>query len=269
MEHRSSLFGLIFIQKTRLKSLTKHVTTVFVSKRDKKKKNIFFFSFEKGFCMIDYHRRHSTELVCIKMVWVEYGCPSRCPGHSKRPWDGLGVMTKTKMTRDVTDSNVQTPSDRITCALEVAQHLCTTFCTPHWSKQHMNMKINKVVVMYLDTGGEIASCTSGCVSSQGYPLVLQFLFFCTPGHYGMRKYSCWCKTCSLVRGRGHDCVSIGNFLDVSGSLRSKLTVWKEDQFTVLSGQGIKERERRVAEWVAKTWPMTKPGAWGCVQARAQ
>ena len=55
----------------------------------------------------------------IKMVWVEYGCP----GHGKGPWDGLGAMTKTKVTRDLTDSNVQTPSGRITCALEVAQHL--------------------------------------------------------------------------------------------------------------------------------------------------
>ena len=96
-----------------------------------------------------------------------------------------------------------------------------------------------------------------------------FLFFGAPGHYAMRKYSCWCKVCALVRGRGHDCVSRGRFLDVSGCLRSKLTVWKEDQFTVLSGQGIKNREARVAEWVAKTLPLAKPGVWGCVQARAQ
>jgi hypothetical protein len=109
-----------------------------------------------------------------------------------------------------TDSNVQTPSGRITCALEAAQHLRATLCRPHWSKQHMNMKINKVVVMYLDTG-EISrppappdvSAVKGIISSYS------FLFFGTPGHYCMRKYS-----------------------------------WKEDQFTVLPGQGTKERERR-------------------------
>ena len=60
-------------------------------------------------------------------------------------------------------------------------------------------------------------------------------------------------------GRGHDCVSRGNLLDVSGCLRSKLTVWKEEQFTVLPGQGIKQREKRVAEWVAKALPLAKPG----------
>ena len=72
-----------------------------------------------------------------------------------------------------------------------------------------------------------------------------------------------------MRGRGHGCVSRGRFLDVPGCLRSKLTVWKEDQFTVLPGQGIKNREARVAEWVAKALPLVKPGVWGCVQARAQ
>jgi hypothetical protein len=83
------------------------------------------------------------------MVWVEYGCP----GHGKGSWDGLGAMAKTKVTRDLTDSNVQTPSRRITSALETAQHLRATFCTPQWPKKHKkNMKINKVVVMYLDTG---------------------------------------------------------------------------------------------------------------------
>ncbi len=65
-------------------------------------------------------------------------------------------------------------------------------------------------------------------------------------------------------------MSRGNLLDVSDCLRSKLTVWKEDQFTVLSGQGIQERERRVSGWVIKVLPMVKPGVWGCVsQARSQ
>ena len=38
---------------------------------------------------------------------------------------------------------------------------------------------------------------------------------------------------------------------------------------MLPGQGIKNREARVAEWVAKALPLVKPGVWGCVQVRAQ
>ncbi len=50
---------------------------------------------------------------------------------------------------------------------------------------------------------------------------------------------------------------------------SKLTVWKEEQFTVLPFQGIEQRKKRVAEWVVKALPLAKPGVWGCVQARSQ
>jgi hypothetical protein len=80
------------------------------------------------------------------MVWVEYGCP----GHGKGPWDGLGAMAKTKVTSDLTDGNVQTPSGCITSPLEVAQHLRAQFCSRQWKKKRINMKINQVVVMYLD-----------------------------------------------------------------------------------------------------------------------
>ena len=64
----------------------------------------------------------------IKMVWVEFGCP----GHGKGPWDGLGAMAKSKVTRDITDHNEQTPSGRITSPLEVAQHSRAEFCTQQW-----------------------------------------------------------------------------------------------------------------------------------------
>ena len=56
-------------------------------------------------------------------------------------------------------------------------------------------------------------------------------------------------------------MSRGNLLDVPECLRSKVTVSKEEQFTVLPGQGIKQREKRVAEWVAK---VNTPGFARCV-----
>ena len=50
-------------------------------------------------------------------------------------------------------------------------------------------------------------------------------------------------------------------------MRKKLTVWKEDKFTVRPASGIKEREKRLAETLGKVLPKAKPGVWGCVQAR--
>ncbi len=65
-----------------------------------------------------------------------------------------------------------------------------------------------------------------------------------------------------MSGTDHDCVSRGNLLDVTDCLSSKLTVWNEDQFTVLPGQGIKERERRVVERIVKELSKVNPVAWG-------
>ena len=98
------------------------------------------------------------------------------------------------------------------------------------------MKINQVVVMYLDTDEIARSVAPPDVSAvKGILSSYSFLFLDTPGHYCMRKYSCWCKACSLVCGCEDGCVSRGQFLDVPACWGSKLTVWKEDQFTVLPG----------------------------------
>jgi hypothetical protein len=40
----------------------------------------------------------------------------------------------------------------------------------------------------------------------------------------MRTYRCWCKACTLVNGRGDDCVSRGKLLDMPSCLRSKLSL---------------------------------------------
>ena len=57
-------------------------------------------------------------------------------------------------------------------------------------------------------------------------------------------------------------------MDVTGCLHSKLTVWKEDQFTVLPGHGINQREARVGEWVTKVLPLTKAGVGLCTGSGA-
>jgi hypothetical protein len=38
---------------------------------------------------------------------------------------------------------------------------------------------------------------------------------------------------------------------------------------VLPGQGIRQRVKRVTEWVVKSLSLAEPGVWGCVQDRTQ
>ena len=61
------------------------------------------------------------------------------------------------------------------------------------------------------------------------------------------------------------CLSRGSYLDVPDCQRKKLTVWKEDKFTVTPKAGQREREKRTAEMRAEELPKAKPGKWGCVQ----
>ncbi len=50
----------------------------------------------------------------------------------------------------------------------------------------------------------------------------------------------WCAVVHIISCHvtAHGCVSRHKFLDVPGCFRSKFTVWKEEQFTVLPFQGI-------------------------------
>jgi hypothetical protein len=80
------------------------------------------------------------------MVWVEFGCPD----HGKGPWDGLGAMAKSKITRDIMHGKELTSIGKITSSILLAQHLRTIFCNNGWSMEHTDMKINQVVVMYLN-----------------------------------------------------------------------------------------------------------------------
>ena len=66
---------------------------------------------------------------------------------------------------------------------------------------------------------------------------------------------------------GNGTVSRGTYLDVPNCARNKLTVWREDHFTVTKASGIEERKKRVPEMIAKELTKAKPGAWECVQTR--
>ena len=126
----------------------------------------------------------------------------------------------------------------------------------------------------MPTSGVAVVCSrwgpSGCRANIPDSLIMScfsFLFLGVPKHYARRSYSCWCKACSRVRGRGHGSKSCGANLVVQGCTRTKQTFWTEDQFVVTASSGIRDRDTRVAEIVARELQKAKPGKWGCVQAR--
>jgi hypothetical protein len=84
------------------------------------------------------------------------------------------------------------------------------------------------------------------------------------GCCAVSSFSCWCTACSRVRGRGHGSNSCGPNLMVEGCTHTKQTFWTEDEFTVTVSSGIRNRDVRVAEIVARELEKAKPDKWGCV-----
>jgi len=134
--------------------------------------------------------------------------------------------------------------------------------------EHVNTPINEIVVMYQAAEQIIRPPAPPDVSvCKGIMSCFSFLFLGVPRHYAKRPFRCWCQACSRVRGRGLGSQSSGPHLLVAGCTRTKQTAWTEDQFTVTSSAGIRNREKRAADTVARELKRAKPGAWACIQAR--
>ncbi len=109
--------------------------------------------------------------------------------------------------------------------------------------EHVNTPINEIVVMYQSAEQIIRPPAPPDVSvCKGIMSCFSFLFLGVPRHYAKRPFSCWCQACSRVRGRGLGSQSSGPHLLVAGCTRTKQTAWIEDQFTVTSSAGIRNRE---------------------------
>jgi hypothetical protein len=125
-------------------------------------------------------------------------------GHGKGPWDGLGAMTKSKVTVDIMHGKERTSTGQITSAMLVAQHLQAIFCNKDWDMEHADMKIQQVVVLYLHNHQISRPPAPPIVSPcKGIMSCFSFMFLGVPRHYARRSFSCWCTACSRVRGRGH------------------------------------------------------------------
>ena len=133
--------------------------------------------------------------------------------------------------------------------------------------EDVNAPINEIVVMYLSAEKVIRPSAPPDVSVMKGIMSFSFLFLGVVRYYVKRPFICWCKVCSRVRGKGVGSQSSRSDLFVAGCTRTNQTSWTEDQFTVTSSAGIRNREIRVTEIVLRELKRAKPGAWGCVQAR--
>ena len=214
---------------------------------------------------LHYWSTRIEKIAFIKMVWVGFGCP----GHGKGPWDGIGAMVKTKLSRDLTNEQVLTPSGKMRSALEAAKHARAVFCSKEWVREHFYMEIMECVVMYLDESEISRPAVPDDVDTvEGIMSHYSWLFLAA-NTYAMRPYQCWCRACSSVRGRGPEfgTRSVGRVLEVPNCMRKKLTWWTEGEFKVTPKAGIANRKKRLAELWEALRPEISPRKFGCCQVR--
>ena len=206
----------------------------------------------------------------LRTIWVQFGCP----GKGKGAWDGLGAMVKSKVRRDITNQRCLTASKRIRSALEVAEHLRNLFSTPDWLSKHMHMKINEIVVMYIDKDE-----TDPAYPKFHWPTVepkystfanisKKYCFVCRGGGRAAgRRFCCFCESCCLalegVEG------SMTPLLDIPDCRRRHLStfVGSEQTITCTAAAGLANAKARAKALWAELKRVLKAGRHVAIQAR--
>lgn len=216
----------------------------------------------------------SKRLDCIEFlrsIWLEFGCP----GKGKGPWDGLGAVAKTKVRNDITNDKCRTASGRIRSALEVAEHLRNVFADGQWVMKHAHMKINEVVVFYVEKSEKDESfprnewpavdpkySTVNGISKK-YCFMMRGL-----GRVASRRFCCWCETCFRAFASG---VGMTARLDIPECKRRHLTSFEGSEQTVkcTAAAGVANAKSRAKLLWTKLKPLLRAGKFAAVQVPIQ
>ena len=146
-------------------------------------------------------------------------------------------MVKSKVSRDITNQRCLTTSKRIRSALEVAEHLRNLFVTPEWLSKHAHMKINEIVVMYIDKYE-----TDPAYPRFHWPVVepkystftnISKMYCFKMGGRGRaagRRFCCFCEACCLALDGVEGSMTL--LLDIPGCKRRHLSTFKGSEHTI-------------------------------------
>lgn len=126
--------------------------------------------------------------------------------------------------------------------IQVAQHLRWAFSSPQWLRAHAHMKINEMVVMYIDKeefewpAGDPPEFSTRKGISNEYCFMMRGVGG-GPGEMRVagRRFSCWCPPCSLAfdTGEGMDAR-----LQINECNRSHLSSFSEGSIECRAASGV-------------------------------
>lgn len=149
------------------------------------------------------------------------------------------------------------------------------FSTAKWLDDHKHMKINEMVVLYIDKDEIVWPAGDPPIYSTFKDISSRYSFMMRGGgRVGGARYSCWCPACSLAfeTGEGMD-----SFLDVASCKRRHLMLYdhpggarygyEEALITCTQATGIANARMRANALWKVLKPLLKAGKFAAVQAR--
>ena len=156
----------------------------------------------------------------------------------------------------------------------MAEHLRNLFSTRDWLQKHMHMKINEIVVMYINKDE-----TDPAYPKFHWPVVepkystftdisKKYCFMCRgKGRAAGRRYCCFCESCCLALDSVEG--SMTSLLDIPGCRRRHLSTFagSEQTITCTAAAGIANQKARSKALWAELKRVLKAGKHVAIQAR--
>ena len=156
----------------------------------------------------------------------------------------------------------------------MAEHLRNLFSKPEWLKKHMHMKINEIVVMYIDKDE-----TDPAYPKFHWPVVepkystfsdisKKYRFMMRGGgRVAASRYCCFCESCCLALDGAEG--SMTPLLEIPGCRRCHLSTFKgsEQKITCTAAAGLANQKTRAKVLWAELKRVLKAGKHVAIQAR--
>ena len=164
-------------------------------------------------------------------------------------------------------------SKRIRSALEVAEHLRAVFMSSDWLKKHQHMKINEMVVFYIDKNEKDPSYprfewpTVDPKYSTLKDISKHYCHkMCGRGRVASRRFCCFCPACCLAHDSG---LGLTVDLDIPDCKRRHLSCFKgsEQQITCTAAKGLANAKARAKALWGQLKPLLRAGKFAATQVR--
>jgi len=155
----------------------------------------------------------------------------------------------------------------------VAEHLRAIFTSREWLMKHWHMKINEMVILYIDKNEKDPSyprfewpTVDPKYSTLKEISKMYCHMMCGRGRVAPRRFCCFCPACCLAHDSGEGMTAR---LDIPGCKRRHLSSFEgsEQQITCTAAAGLANAKARAKALWGQLKPLLRAGKFAATQVR--